>query len=45
MGVGLSVMIDAPFEKAKAGVEKSLGKPLKKCEPGEGMRTTVIHPG
>jgi len=39
MGVGFSVMVDAPFDTVKAAVEKSIGKTLGKCESGEGMRT------
>jgi hypothetical protein len=42
MGVGFSIMVDAPFDKAKAAVEKSIGKPLTKCETGEGMRTCEL---
>ena len=41
MGVGFSLMVDAPFDKAKAGVEKSLGKTVK-CQTGEGMRTCEL---
>ena len=42
MGVGFSLMVDAPFDKTKAAVETSLGKALTKCETGEGMRTCEL---
>jgi len=42
MGVGFSVFVDAPFDEAKLRFEKSLGKPLKKCEVGDGMRTCEL---
>lgn len=45
MGVGFSMMVDAPFDKVKAGVEKSVGQPLTKCETGEGMRTCELSLG
>lgn len=43
MGVGFSVIVDAPFERARAGVEKIIGKPFKKCDSGEGMRTCELE--
>jgi hypothetical protein len=39
MGVGFSVLVDAPLDKARAAVEKTVGKSLKNCETGEGMHT------
>ena len=39
MGVGFSVTVDAPFDQARKSLEKTLGKPLGKCETGDGMRT------
>ena len=42
MGVGFSLSVDAPFDRTKAAVEKSLGKSLTKCETGEGMRTCEL---
>jgi hypothetical protein len=38
MGVGFSLSVDATFDDARHAVEKALGKPLGKCESGEGMR-------
>ena len=43
MGVGLSVVVDAPFDKARAGLEHALGKPLKKCEASDGMKTCELE--
>jgi len=39
MGVGISMTVDAPFDKARQAIEKAAGKPLTKCETGDGMRT------
>ncbi|HEY5006424.1 MAG TPA: hypothetical protein VII42_00385 [Caulobacteraceae bacterium] len=39
MGMGFSVLVDAPFDVARHAVEQKLGKPLGRCETGEGMRT------
>jgi hypothetical protein len=43
MGVGLSVNVDAPFDKARQAVEKAVGKPLSKCETSDGMRTCGLE--
>jgi hypothetical protein len=43
MGVGLSVLVDAPFDKARAGVEHALGKPLKHCDASDGMKTCELE--
>lgn len=45
MGLGFSVSVKAPFDKAKKAVEQSLGKTLTKCETGEGMRTCELEIG
>jgi len=42
MGVGFSVFVDAPFDEAKRRFEQALGKPLKKCEASDGMRTCEL---
>ena len=42
MGVGFSVLVDAPFDVARMAVEQSLGRPLGPCETGEGMRTCEL---
>ncbi|HXQ13919.1 MAG TPA: hypothetical protein VN814_04775 [Caulobacteraceae bacterium] len=42
MGLGCSVLVDATFDVAKQAVEKKLGKPLRQCETGEGMRTCEL---
>lgn len=43
MGVGLSVTVDAPFDKARQAIEKVAGKPLGKCETGDGMRSCALE--
>ena len=42
MGVGLSVTVDAPFDKARQVIEKTTGKPLTKCETSDGMRACEL---
>lgn len=43
MGVGFSVTLNAAFDDARRAVEKAIGKPLQKCESGEGMRTCELE--
>ena len=43
MGVGFSLTLDAPFDKARQVFEKALGKPLKQCETGDDMRTCALE--
>jgi hypothetical protein len=38
MGVGFSVLLDGGFEKAKAGVQKVVGRSLEDCDTSDGMR-------
>jgi hypothetical protein len=38
MGVGFSLTLDAPFDRARAAMEKTLGKKVGKCETGDGMK-------
>jgi hypothetical protein len=38
MGVGFSIFVDAPFERAKAAVEKAAGKTLAACQTSDGVR-------
>jgi hypothetical protein len=38
MGVGFSLIVDAPFDKTRKIVEKSLGKPLGHCDTSDGMK-------
>jgi hypothetical protein len=45
MGVGISAMIAAPFDKAKATYEKLIGKKFVHCENGEGMKTCELELG
>ena len=43
MGVGFSVLVDATFADTKRSIEKSLGKPLAKCEESDDMRTCALE--
>jgi hypothetical protein len=43
MGVGLSILVDAPFDKTRAVVEKSLGKKLGHCETSDGMHACELQ--
>ena len=46
MAVGFSVLVNAPFEKTKATLEKRLGKRIAKCEPpSDNMRTCALEIG
>jgi hypothetical protein len=46
MAVGFSVTVNASFEKAKAALEKKIGRPFKKCEPpSDNMRTCELEIG
>jgi hypothetical protein len=42
MGVGFSVLVDATFDVAKQALEQRLGKPLRQCETGDGMRACEL---
>jgi hypothetical protein len=43
MGVGFSLTVNATFDGARKAVEKALGKPLGKCESGDGMRSCELE--
>ena len=43
MGVGFSVVVDTTFDKARAQIEKTIGKSLKNCENSEGMHTCELQ--
>jgi hypothetical protein len=43
MGVGFSLTVDAPFDKARAAMEKALGKKLGHCEASDGMKTCDLE--
>jgi hypothetical protein len=43
MGVGFSVLVEASFDVAKRSIEQRLGKPLRQCETGDGMRTCALE--
>ena len=36
MGVGFSLTVDAPYDKARAALEKATGKKLQHCETSDG---------
>jgi hypothetical protein len=42
MGVGFSVTVTAPFDKARKSVEKIVGKPLVHCESSDGMKSCEL---
>jgi hypothetical protein len=42
MGVGFSVLVDETFDVTKEALEQRLGKPLRQCETGDGMRTCEL---
>lgn len=42
MGLGFSVLVDAPFDVTKQAVERDLGKPLDPCEASDGMRSCEL---
>jgi hypothetical protein len=43
MGVGFSVIVDAPFDRARAAVEKIVGQPIATCDSADGMRTCELQ--
>ena len=43
MGVGFSVGVDATFDQTRRSLEKTLGKPLVKCEVGDNMRSCALE--
>ena len=43
MGVGFSVLVDAPFDKARASLERALGKKLVKCDTSDGMQSCELQ--
>ncbi|HUB85608.1 MAG TPA: hypothetical protein VL971_07930 [Rhizomicrobium sp.] len=43
MAVGFSATVDAPFDKARAAVEKAVGKRLQHCEASDDMKTCDLE--
>jgi hypothetical protein len=43
MGVGFSLTVDTPFDKARAAMEKALGKKLGHCEASDGMKDCELE--
>ncbi len=43
MGVGFSLLVSAPFDKARAIFAKALGKPLTECDASEGMKSCELQ--
>jgi hypothetical protein len=42
MGLGFSVIVDAPFEEAREALERDLGQSLVGCEAGDGMQSCEL---
>lgn len=42
MGVGFSLTVDAPFDKARGAIEKALGEKLVHCEASDGMKSCEL---
>lgn len=42
MGVGFSLTVDAPFDVARATMEKMLGHKLQQCEASDGMHSCAL---
>jgi hypothetical protein len=45
MGVGFSVVVGAPFDTTRKTAERIFGKPLKKCDSSDNMRTCELEIG
>lgn len=45
MGVGFSVIVNAGFDATKSAVERKSGKPFRKCETSDNMRTCAVQIG
>lgn len=43
MGVGFSLAVDAPFDKARGAIEKALDKKLQHCEASDGMKSCELQ--
>jgi hypothetical protein len=43
MGVGFSLTVDAPYDTARAAMEKALAKKLVHCEASDGMKTCELE--
>lgn len=43
MAVGISVLVDAPFDKTRQSVERLLGKKLQHCDSSDGMKTCELQ--
>jgi hypothetical protein len=42
MGLGFSVIVDAPFDVARQALERDLGQSLGGCEAGDGMQSCEL---
>ena len=42
MGLGFSVLVDAPFDVTRLAIERDLGKPLGRCDASDGMRSCEL---
>jgi len=43
MGVGFSLTVDAPYDKARAAMEKALAKKLVHCGASDGMKSCELE--
>ncbi|MEI9993984.1 MAG: hypothetical protein WDM91_05290 [Rhizomicrobium sp.] len=43
MGVGISVLVAAPFDAARKAIEQNLGRPLAHCATEEGMTSCELQ--
>jgi hypothetical protein len=43
MGVGFSLTVDAPYDTARAAMEKTLGKKLVHCEASDDMKSCELE--
>lgn len=43
MGVGFSVLVEAPFDFTRRAVERELGRPLNDCDASDGMRSCGLE--
>lgn len=45
MGVGFSVLVEAPFDATRRAVERELGRPFHNCEASDGTRSCELELG
>lgn len=45
MGVGFSVLVEAPFDFTRRAVERELGRPINDCDASDGTRSCELEVG